>query len=165
MTAQSHSSTFRSREEDQGFHVLRSRLVDEFARLELAVNRCLGALGRMPDPRKTSFGQSVTELSKAKRSPLLSKAKASALGTLARDCEPLQRLRASIVHGVMEPGSRSGEAVACFRNIADIVGNEMVCHVLTEAEFRHSIFLVRGMTRRVENSLNHPLPRSENREP
>lgn len=137
-------------------------MIDEFARLELAVGLCLVRLDRPSNSRKATFGQRVAELSKAKPSPRLSKAKAEALGTLAPDCEPLQRLRASVVHGVMEPGFRNGEPVAFFRNVADLIGNEAICHVLTHSEFQDSIRAVRAMTHRVETSVNQPVqPQSD----
>jgi hypothetical protein len=157
MTAQPDASVFRPAEDRGDFCALRSQLVDEFVRLELAVSRCLAGLRIEIDPRKTSFRQQVAALSKAKPCPSLSKDKAAGLATLPQDCERLQRLRASLVHGVMEPCLRNGELAASFRNVADVIGGELVYHVLTTADFRDSIASVRKMTQRVEASLNRPV--------
>lgn len=155
MTVQPPASAFRATED---FRALRSQLIDEFARLELAVSLCLCKLGHTIDPRKTTFSHQVTELSTATPSPSLSKGKAAALASLAGDCGPLKRLRTSVVHGVMEVGTLDGQSVALFRNVADIVGGELIYHVLTEAEFRSNIRAVALMTDRVKSSLNSPMP-------
>jgi hypothetical protein len=154
MTAQFPSSAFRSGEAD--FCTLRSRFIDAFARLELAVRLCLHALDSAASPRKTTFTQCVTELSKTKPSAKLSTGKATSLATLAQDCEPLQRLRASVVQGVMETGLKNGEQIALFRNVADILSNNLICHVLTVSDFRKKIEDLDSMTHRVENSPNRP---------
>jgi hypothetical protein len=154
MTAQPQAASFRPGKEIEDFYALRSELIDAFARLELAVNRCLNTLGYAPDPRKTTLGRRIAELSKAKPSPRLSKINAHALGTLPQDCEPLQRLRGAIVHGAMELGLRVAEPIALFRNVADIVADEPICHVLTRADFRRRIDEVQAMADRIERSLN-----------
>lgn len=154
MTAQPHAVSFRPGKETEDFYALRSELIDAFARLELAVTRCLNALGYAPDARKTTLGRRIADLSKAKPSPKLSKINAQALGRLPQDCEPLQRLRGCIVHGVMELGLRDGEPIALFRNVADIVADEPICHVLTPTDFRRRIEAVQAMADRIENSLN-----------
>ena len=157
MTAQPHASVFRSNEDIEDFCTLRSKLIDEFARLELAVNRCLCTLGLMPDARKTTLSYRITELSKAKPSAHISKTRSEALRSLPKRCEKLQRLRASVVHGVMELGSCSGEQIVLFRNVADIIAKEPVGLVLTRTDFQQKIEEVREMACEVERSLNKPI--------
>jgi hypothetical protein len=154
MTSQPHPSAFRSAESIESFCDLRSQFIDEFARLELAASLCLEKLGLGTDARKSTFTDRVALLSKAKPSSRLSKENAATLATLGRDCEPHKRLRASVVHSVMEFGTRNDETVALFRNVADIVCGEPVYNVLAASDFRDAIQALKAVRRRVEGSLN-----------
>lgn len=141
-------------DESAMFPALRSDFIDEFVRLEIALGSCLKRLEIKTDPRKIGFGQRLERLSKAKASSKLSGTKAADLPGLCEDCGQLQRLRSSIVHGVMELGRRDSRPVALFRNAADT--EELVYHVLSAAEFRDAICDLKTMTNRVRNCLNQP---------
>ncbi len=132
----------------QDFLRLRSDFIDEFARLEIAVGRCLQRL-RISTDKKDCFDRRVEILSKAKPSPQLSKKSAANLATLAKDCEPFQRTRASLVHAVMGFGRQDEEPVALFRNVADLLSDDHICLVLNLPEFGDRIVDLRALTLRV----------------
>jgi len=153
MTAQQPATAFRPSADEKAFCALRSALIDEFARLEIAVGRCLARLDLGVDARKVCFDQRLTRLSNAKPCPpQLSSARAKALASLAQDCDPLQRIRASVVHSVMGLGTRDGEPVAFFCNVADAVGDDPVSLILTAAGFDECIKALKAMKRRVETA-------------
>jgi hypothetical protein len=158
MSALPHASVFLPQGESDSFVHLRSAFIDEFARLEIAVEHCLDRLHLGTDARKVCFAQRLAKLSKAAPGPHLSKEKAKALASLVQTCEPLQHLRASIVHAAMEFGSRGNEPVVLFRNVADIASHEPIYHVLTVPDFETQIEALKALTIRVSNSLNPSSP-------
>lgn len=149
MNALVHSSTFSSQTAADRFGCLRSAFIDEFAHLEIAVQHCLDRLHLGTDARKVCFAQRLAKLSKAEPSPQLSKEKAKALARLMQECEPLQHIRAGVVHAVMEIGSRGGEPAAFFHNVADVAAGEPVYHVMTVSDFEDQIKALKALTSRV----------------
>ena len=159
MTVQQPSSAFQSDAKTELLR-LRSEFIDEFARLETAVGRRLQKV-RIPfEVRKYGFDQMVKKLADAKPSPTLSKANAADLRRLQKDCEPLQRLRASIVHGVMEIAKTTdGETLAIFRNAADVIDPTDECYALTRDRLRQHIDDLATIRRRVEGLTASSPPR------
>ena len=153
MTAPFPESVFQC--DDRGeFHALRSAFIDEFARLESVVSVGLKKLGLEVDGRKVCFTQRLDRLSKATPGSHLSKQNAAKLAGLCLECEPLKHLRASLVHGVLETGSRGGERVALFRNVADSVRDDPIYHVLSAADFQNAIASLKAIQRRIAAALN-----------
>ena len=159
MTKPQPFSAFRSDPQAE-FNRLRSHFMDAFARLEIAVVRRLQALDIQLEHRKCCFDQLVEALGKAKPSPRLSKANVADLARLPQDCEPLQRLRASMAHGVMEVVKGDVEPLAIFRNALDVIDGWSVCHALTEDDFRRYIKALGALEARAATSPSSPPPRA-----
>ena len=147
MTIQQTASAFRSGAHAE-FARLRSDFMDGFARLEIAVGCRLKALDIPLERRKCGFDQQIEALAKAKPSPKLSKAEAVGLAGLPQDCEPLQRLRASMAHGVMEVVTGAAEPLAIFRNAVDVIEGLSACEALTRDDFRRYIEALAVLTGR-----------------
>jgi hypothetical protein len=148
MTAQNPRSVY-ALSEDQDFRVLRSEFIDEFVRLEMAAARAVEKLDISKASKGSCLNERLKKLAKATPSPRLSRKNASALATIADDCERYQRLRASMVHGIMEPGVRSGHRVVMFRNAADVSICEPTYHVLSATEFMEAIEEIRRLHGRI----------------
>lgn len=157
MTVHSPASDFRLASPTE-FACIRSEFIDEFARLEIAVGCCLQKLELEFDSRKCCFEQLVEKLSKAKPSPRLSKKQAAELAHLPEMCRPLQYLRASVVHGIMEIVNRDNVELALFRNAADVIKDIQICYALTSADFRARIETLAGITRQVRAITSPPSP-------
>lgn len=151
MTVQQSASAFQSGARGV-FDRLRSDFMDEFTRLEISVGRRLKALGMPFDARKCGFDQLVGKLEKAKASSKLSKIGAADLKRLPQDCEPLQHLRASIAHGVMEIAVTEEGPLAIFRNAADVIDGSSTCYALTPDDLRRKTSELAVLTRRAREA-------------
>jgi hypothetical protein len=147
MTVQQSASAFRS-DAHGVFDRLRSDFMDEFARLEMSIGRRLKALEIPFDARKCGFDQLVGKLERAKASSKLSKIGAADLKRLPQDCEPLQHLRASMAHGVMEIAMTDEGPLAIFRNAADVIDGSNTCYALTPDDLRRKTSEVAALTKR-----------------
>lgn len=156
MTVQPPAAAFRSNARTE-FCRLRSDFVDAFVRLEMAVGRCLTRLDIAFDAKKCSFDQRIEKLSKAKPGTKLSRANAARLATLPHECEPFQRLRASMVHGVMTIAMTDDGEVAIFRNAADVIEDSQVCYALSAPDLRQQIAGLDALKATIE-SLTQPSP-------
>ena len=151
MTVQQPASTFRPDAYSE-FHRLRSDFMDEFARLEIAVGSRLNALEIPFDARKCGFDRLVGKLEKVTASCKLSKVGAADLRRLPKDCEPLQHLRASLAHGVLEIADTGDGLLAIFRNAADVIDGLSICYALTPADLRRKTSELAALTRRAKET-------------
>lgn len=116
------------------FPILRSELVDRFARLETAVCECIAKHSAL-DPHKKLFTQRLEEFAGLALSCEPLKEKKEALAQLAAECVALLPIRASIVHSVMKIEEREGEPVALFQNATDAAQGNLQYVVMSRADF------------------------------
>lgn len=116
----------------------RNDWLNAFGHLELETRKCLVRVAGKDSDRGTPLSQRLCTLAGTPASPRCSKVDAAKLSALKEACEPLLRLRASIVHSVMAEGYLGAEPVAFFQNLADVTANVPVFTVLTAQEFERT---------------------------
>ena len=129
------------------FAVARSDWLNAIARLELEIGACLARVSGGCE-RGMTLSQRLNALAAIKPSHRCSKADVEKLASLKNECEPLLRLRASIVHSEMMEGCLGTEPVAFFQNVADARAGIPLYAVLTAAEFERTQKAIRALAQK-----------------
>jgi hypothetical protein len=113
----------------------RSELLDDFSNLETAVLKCERKFCAVPPPRGMPLSQRLAGLGALKPTRELPTADVQKLQKLARECEALLQLRATVVHSALKTVARNDGYLAVFRNSFDVAYGLPAVMEMTEKEF------------------------------
>lgn len=131
-------------------HILRSQLLDAFARVELAV-AALSASADIVVSSTAAFSQRISALKKGKDAFH----RPAAIDNLVIEAGEASKLRSTVVHAEMCIAEHRQETIFIFRNVADLTH----ARTLTEADFKSETSKLRNLANRVsQQRLKAPAP-------
>lgn len=139
-------------------HIARSRYLDAFAGLEMALAEVLRAFGQTA--QNAPMGQRLTKLRALPPGPLLSKANAAKLPALADRLAVAANIRADIVHGCATAHAIDGTVTFRLVNPAHAHEQPPLCRLLTKVDLERLTQQVKALTSEVKAFARNVSPAS-----
>ena len=144
--------------EADALHIARSRYLDAFAGLEMALGEVLRAFGQAA--QNAPMGQRLTKLRALPPGPLLSKANAARMSALADRIAVAANIRADIVHG--RATAHIIDGTVTFRLVNPAHANEQppLCRLLTKVDLERLSQQAKALTGEIKALCRNVSPAS-----